>query len=504
MVSVVVPTRNESANVAALVERLSEVLRDFPAEIVFVDDSDDDTPEVLSRLAAKAPESTLITVIHRPESRRTGLGSAAAEGLKAARAEVLAVMDGDLQHPPELLRQMLPMLDKDNLDIVIASRYARGGSPRGLSGPARRIASASSKRLAQVLFREARKTSDPLSGYFVCRRSAIEGLEFRPIGFKILLEILVCASSARVADVPLAFDKRHAGESNASVAQGVAFVRHLWSLIVDIRGSARLWKYALVGVAGLALFVGLLLLGRALGLSPFLSWTLAFSVSLAFNWQVNRIFTFVDVANPFTPGRSRPVYLPVALIGGCLNLIVFVALLGGKGVVIAGLGGVAVAMAFNYVVHRRLLARPPRLPAMLGTGPVEQAILLRTAGVVKGEARMLPYDADEEVLAAAFAEFDTPPDELLKAADRRRPILIAEAPSHIAQPRRNVGLSAWMGVPVLEGRRYLGLVVIHRVGEPFTPDELSTLLRTLRSASREVMPPLQSFLVPEPEAAKPV
>jgi hypothetical protein len=124
--------------------------------------------------------------------------------------------------------------------------------------------------------------------------------------------------------------------------------------------------------------------------------------------------------------------------------------------------------------------------------------------VVKGEARMLPYDADEEVLAAAFAEFDTPPDELLKAADRRRPIMIAEAPSHIAQPRRNVGLSAWLGTPVLEGRRYLGLVVIHRVGEPFTPEELSTLLRTLRSASREVVPPLQTFVVAEPEGAKSV
>jgi hypothetical protein len=117
---------------------------------------------------------------------------------------------------------------------------------------------------------------------------------------------------------------------------------------------------------------------------------------------------------------------------------------------------------------------------------------------------MLPHDADEEVLAAAFREFDTPPDELLKAADRRRPILVAEAPSHIAQPRRNVGLSAWMGVPVLEGRRYLGLVVIHRVGEPFTAEELATVLRTLRSASREILPPLQAFLVPDPEAAKPV
>jgi hypothetical protein len=116
---------------------------------------------------------------------------------------------------------------------------------------------------------------------------------------------------------------------------------------------------------------------------------------------------------------------------------------------------------------------------------------------------MLSHDADEEVLAAAFSQFDTPPEELLRAADRRRPILVAEAPSHVAQPRRNVGLSAWMGIPVLEGRRYLGLVVIHRLGEPFTAEELSTVLRTLRSTSREIVPPLQPFLVPDSEAAKP-
>jgi dolichol-phosphate mannosyltransferase len=386
---------------------------------------------------------------------------------------------------------------------VVASRYARGGSPRGLSGPGRRVAAATSRRLVQGLFREARKTSDPLSGFFVCRRSAIEGLEFRPIGFKILLEILVLASSARVADVPLAFDKRHAGESNASVAQGVAFVRHLWSLVAHVRGSARLWKYALVGVTGLALFLGLLLIGKALGLGPFPAWTIAFSASLAFNWQINQVFTFADVANPFTPGRSRPVYLPVALIGGCLNLVVFIVLLPGNGLLTAGIGGAVVAMAFNYLVHRRLLRKPPRLPGTLGPGAVERAILLRAGQVVKGEARMLPHDADEDVLAAAFSEFDTPPQELLKAADRRRPILIAEAPSHVAQPRRNVGLSAWMGIPVLEGRRYLGLVVIHRVGEPFSAEELSGMLLTLRSASREIMPPLQPFLVPDSEAAKP-
>ncbi len=178
--SIVVPTRNESGNVEALVSRLAAVLDGIDAEVVFVDDSDDDTFDVITRLSKEPRKGLVIQAIHRPEANRTGLGSAAVDGLKAARAELMAVMDGDLQHPPELLRKMLAVLDQQDLDLVIASRYVRGGSPRGLSGPARRFASAVSRRLVQLLFREARQTSDPLSGYFLCRRSAIEGLEFRP------------------------------------------------------------------------------------------------------------------------------------------------------------------------------------------------------------------------------------------------------------------------------------------------------------------------------------
>src|SRR6202022_252902 len=110
-----------------------------------------------------------------------------------------------------------------------------------------------------------------------------------------------------------------------------------------------------------------------------------------------------------------------------------------------------------------------------------------------------PSDADEEVLAAAFSHTEGPPLDLLLAAARRRPIIIAEAPSHLAQPRRDVGLSAWMGVPVIEGRHYLGLLVIHRQGAPFSGEELTTLVRSM---SREVLPPLYPLLVPDIESGE--
>lgn len=491
VVSVVVPTRNEAGNVETLVSRVAGALSGIAAEIVFVDDSTDDTPAVLETLAAtRAGESPALVVVHRPAAQQTGLGSAVVEGLRVARGGAIAVIDADLQHPPELLREMLQAADERELDVVVASRFTPGGSAAGLAGPARQLVSSASRRLAQLLFREARKTTDPLSGYFLCRRAAIEGLVFRPIGFKILLEVLVCAPRARVGDLPLRFDKRHSGESNASAAQGWAFFRHLLSLLIQVPGSARPWKYAFVGAVGLVLFLAALAGGRFVGLSPFQSWAVGFGLSLGANWQLNRVFTFADVGSPFTPGRSRPGYLPVAVLGGCLNLVVFAALLSRAGLILAGLAGAAAASVVNYGINRRLLNRPAGAMVAVPSS-VELPIQGRVAALVDGIVVLLPDDADEDALARAFPHA-SPPLELLRAADERRPMLLAKAQSHVAQPRHDVPVSAWLSTPVMEGRRYLGLIVVHREGRAYTEADLDAVLRSLRSRPRQSVPLLSA------------
>jgi dolichol-phosphate mannosyltransferase len=484
LISVVIPTRNEAGNVEALVERISAVLGGVPAELIFVDDSSDQTPTLLRALASAPPSGLRIEVLHREPAQQTGLGSAAADGLKLARGEVVAVMDGDLQHPPDLLTTMVRRLEAEHLDLVVASRYVPGGSARGLNGPARVLVSRLSKVVAQVLFREARKTSDPLSGYFVCRRDAIEGLEFRPIGFKILLEVLVCAASARVGDVPLSFQPRHAGSSNASMAQGLKYLSHLWSLLLHVPGSARFWKYAAVGSAGLAIFLGILTVADRLGAGPFLAWTVAFGVSLFLNWQLNRVLTFADVASPFTAGRGRPIYLPVALVGGVANLLVFLALLVLQvGTVLAGLGGAVAAMALNFLVHRRVLRRPPRPTP--GAGRPQGAIAERVARQVGAAVEVLDAPVDGVGLDAMFpSAADRPPRELLRAAQTARPLMLAEAPSHKPQARTDIGVHAWMSVPLVEGDRFLGLLLLHREGRAFSGEELDIVLRSLRAQAR--------------------
>ncbi len=221
LLTLVIPTRNEADNVPRLVRELDESLSGVDYRVVFVDDSTDETPEVIRALRE---EDGRVVLIHREGSERGGgLSTAVTTGLDAVskESEYTCVMDADLQHPPGKVREMLEEARSSGADVVVASRYAPGGDYSGLSGPVRRAVSVGSKYLAQVVFREARKTTDPMTGFFLVRNEAISGIQFRPTGFKVLLEILVCAPELKVVEVPLTFRARNAGVSKASLRQGM-------------------------------------------------------------------------------------------------------------------------------------------------------------------------------------------------------------------------------------------------------------------------------------------
>jgi dolichol-phosphate mannosyltransferase len=145
-------------------------------------------------------------------------------------------MDADLQHPPRLAWDMLRVAQEKNADIVAASRYTKGGSDGGLSSNVRKILSRASKWLVTLLFfPRLIHVTDPLTGYFVARRSIVEGVNLSPSGFKILLEVLIRTRWQRSVDVPLRFERRHAGQSKATIRQGTAFLRHAFTLFWETR-----------------------------------------------------------------------------------------------------------------------------------------------------------------------------------------------------------------------------------------------------------------------------
>jgi dolichol-phosphate mannosyltransferase len=232
--TVVVPTRNEEENVGPLLAELGPLLTGLGAEILVVDDSDDDTPVVLAREAATC--RVPVRLLHRePGRRRGGLSSAVVAGARLAAGEWVLVMDADLQHPPADAARLARTAIWHDADIVIGTRYAGAGSGEGLDGRGRSMVSTVAGRVSRLVFpRRLATVTDPMSGLFAFRRDAIDLDRLKATGFKLLLEILVRHPQARVAEVSYTFAPRTAGRSKADLKQGLTFVRHLSRLRRDV------------------------------------------------------------------------------------------------------------------------------------------------------------------------------------------------------------------------------------------------------------------------------
>ncbi|MGW1049970.1 glycosyltransferase [Streptomyces sp. NPDC002521] len=291
-VTVVVPTFNESANIRQLLRRITEsVPARLPCEVLFVDDSTDDTPEVIRAAAQDCPFP--VAVLHREEPAG-GLGGAVVEGLRAATSEWIVVMDGDCQHPPSLIPELVATGERANAGLVVASRYMEGGSRAGLAGGYRVAVSRGATWLAKALFpRRLHGISDPMSGFFAIRRSAVTAEVLKPLGYKILLELAVRSRPRRVAEVPFVFEDRFAGESKSTAREGFRFLRHLAGLRTA-SPVARLAGFGLIGASGFVPnLVGLWAL-TALGMHYLPAEILANQLGVAWNFLLIEQLLFRD------------------------------------------------------------------------------------------------------------------------------------------------------------------------------------------------------------------
>jgi dolichol-phosphate mannosyltransferase len=452
VVSVVVPTRNEASNLQPLVDRVGAALAGTRFEICFVDDSDDGTADLLLDLAQAQP--AVRCLLRHGADRKGGLSTAVVAGMRMARGRYVCVMDADLQHPPELVPVLLAEAER-GADLVVASRYARGGSHEGLGGTTRRLVSRGATLVARLLFSEARQSSDPLSGFFLCRRALVDGIEFRPVGFKILLELLVCVPELRVVDVAMTQAARSAGDSKATARQGLLYLRHLWSLFFDVPGSARVWKFGLVGLSGLCVFLPILaILIGIVGINPLVAFVPAFGLSAAWNTAMNWRLTFGDQRRG---GHGPRHYLEFALLSGCVMFGVFALLIDAHlASVVAGLAAAVVAMVINGLVNRALIHRGPAVWAAIAIDQGVQGGLSRLAEDVGADrAYLLPAHGD--------GSSGMPTGLLAHVIAYKRPVLITEAASHRAQRRTNIETVSRMLLPVVRDDVVLAIVVCERV-----------------------------------------
>ena len=221
--SVVIPSFNEAENVENLVERIHKALNGISYEIIFVDDSTDNTPEVINDVIKKNPN---VRLKHR--TGKKGLSSAVIEGFKMAKGDYIAVMDADLQHPPEILHSMYKCLES-GADICIPSRFVPGGSDGGL-GPYRKFVSLIARYIGKILLPSLRTITDPTSGLFMFRREVIQDADLQPIGWKIMIEVLAMGTYSTVVEIPYIFKSRPAGESKLTTRVTLQYLQQLIGL----------------------------------------------------------------------------------------------------------------------------------------------------------------------------------------------------------------------------------------------------------------------------------
>jgi dolichol-phosphate mannosyltransferase len=242
--SIIVPTFNERGNVRPLTERIRKVLAGmgYSYEIIFVDDSRDDTPLALAQLAAQYP---CVRFEHRTAER--GLASAVVRGFSLSCGNNIIVMDADLQHPPELLPVILKRLSR--AEVVIPSRFINGGSDGGLNA-FRKLVSWTARMIGRLSIRRLREISDCTSGFFGLHRNVITTAKLDPIGWKILMEVLVKGDYHAVHELPYAFAARDSGESKMTWKDQYDYLRHIVRLARHNPEDARFFTFCLVGVAG--------------------------------------------------------------------------------------------------------------------------------------------------------------------------------------------------------------------------------------------------------------
>jgi len=295
--TVVVPTRDEADNIADLVHRLGVALEGVDAEILFVDDSTDDTVAAIHRAATTS--ALPVRVIHR-DRPTGGLGGAVVAGMRAAHANVCVVMDGDLQHPPEVVPELLERFAEGDADVVVASRYAGGGDSEGLDGATRTLVSRVSTMLTKAMFPiRLSGCSDPMTGFFLVDRRRVPLDALRPRGFKILLEILARAD-LRIAEIGFRFAGRTGGRSKASMQQGMRFLGQLAGL-----RFGKMSVFAVIGAFGAVANLAIMWALTSVGMSYVWAAILAAEATIIGNFLLQERFVFADMRERASGGWVR-------------------------------------------------------------------------------------------------------------------------------------------------------------------------------------------------------
>ncbi len=306
-ISIIIPTYNESQNILQILKSIKDNLpKNFVTQTIVVDDNSPDgtgklVEDYLKNIKKMADYT--IEIIHR--KAKDGLSSAILKGIQHAKGDTIVVMDCDFSHPPQIIPKLIESIKKYQYDIVVASRYIKGGKIQGWS-----LKRKTMSKFATLIAKKGLgiNTHDPMSGFFAFKRNIIKGLNIDAIGYKFLLEILVKTKDVNIKEIPYTFQNRELGSSKLSIRTIFDYYRSVWKLYrygkplekQEKRSSVKfLYKagrFYTVGASGFIVnyMISLLLTGGVSDLWYLHANVIGIIASITTNFILNKTWTFGD------------------------------------------------------------------------------------------------------------------------------------------------------------------------------------------------------------------
>src|SRR3989338_1797698 len=345
--SLIIPTYNEKENIQKLIPSLGQEFAqsNIDAEIIIVDDnSPDGTGKVIEELKKKYQN---LKVIHR--IGKLGLSSAVVEGFQVTTGDIFGVIDADLSHPIEKISQMYALV-AGNADLVIGSRYVKGGKIEGWN-LYRKILSFGATLLARVFV----NVKDPMSGFFLIRKELVVDKEINPKGFKILLELLVKTEYKNVVEVPITFVNRVEGKSKAEIREIIYFLQNLIGYLPYRKEIVwQFLKFSFVGLIGTFINIFILyILTEYARIYYLISALCAFLVALSTNFIFNKIWTFGEKISEQIEKKYVNFFL-VSTSALSVNLFFLYILTEFLGIyyIISGILAIGISLMINFIGNK--------------------------------------------------------------------------------------------------------------------------------------------------------
>jgi dolichol-phosphate mannosyltransferase len=386
-ISIIIPTYNESENILQLIEAIEDNLpHDMFTELVVVDDN---SPDGTGAIVEKYIHNTiiidkpnqgnkqfLVKIIHRYD--KNGLISAILEGIASSSAEYILVMDADFSHSPQMIPIMVDELLHNPDHIVVASRYSKGGSVVGWPIK-RKIISKGATMIARRILKLC-NISDPMSGFFACRRNMIENIKIDTIGYKLLLEVLVKTNNRMVKEIPYTFTDRKFGQSKMDINIILNYVKAIWHLYrygqkskkqtlqtkeekrKSVLFLSKAGRFFTVGATGLLVnyVVSYVLSSGILARLWYIEGTIiGIACSITSNFFLNKAWTFED--RNFSVRHTLKQYglfVGISSVGAALQLIILYLLVqSGEAYELSLILAVAIASMGNFLLNKKLTFR---------------------------------------------------------------------------------------------------------------------------------------------------